>query len=139
MSRFAQRMNQRLGANPEFAAGFDEGIAEFNLAQELDQAREERGMSKTDLALSMGRERAFVSRKLNHPQNMEIETLTLFLHHLGKRADIVIKDARSGTPTLRIVSGRTNRTGAAAGHGVNRAAPTRAHGGGRSSSRTSRG
>ncbi len=106
MSRFDQRLRHRLEASDEFRVGFEEGSAEFGLAQELDRARVEQKLTKAELARRMGRERAFVSRKLSHPQNIELDTLALLLRSLGKRADIVIHDARRGTPTLRVTGRR---------------------------------
>ena len=109
MNRFEQRVRRRVEESPDFAAGLGEGTAEFDLVQQLDRARVERQLSKADLASRMGRERAFVSRKLNHPQNMQLDTLTLFLRSLGKRAEIVISEARTGTPTLRVTSRKSRR------------------------------
>jgi len=52
----------------------------------------------------MGMKRPFVSRKLNHPENMEVSTLVAFLRGLGKRAEIVITDAEGAEPTLQVSS-----------------------------------
>lgn len=103
MSRFEQRVRRRLATDPAYRAGFEEGVAEFNLSAALDEARQQRNLTKAELARSMGREHAFVSRHLNHPQNLKLETLVLFLRSLGMRAEIVIADARPGEPTLRVV------------------------------------
>ena len=111
MSRFEQRVRRRLQSSEEFRDGFQEGAAEFNLAQALDRARVERNLTKAELARRMGRERAFVSRKLTHPENIELETLTLMLRSLGKRADIVIRDARRGDATLSVRAGTAVRKG----------------------------
>lgn len=111
MSRFEQRVRRRLASDPEYRAGFEEGVAEFNLATALDQARQERQLTKADLARRMGVEHAFVSRHLNHPQNLKLATLASFLESLGKRAEIVIRDARPDEPTLRVVPGRGRRRG----------------------------
>jgi hypothetical protein len=54
----------------------------------------------------MGVEHAFVSRHLNHPQNLKLATLASFLESLGKRVEIVISDARPDEPTLQVVPGR---------------------------------
>ncbi len=113
MSRFAQRVRKRLASNAEYRAGFEEGVAEFNLATALDQARQERHLTKAELARQMGVEHAFVSRHLNHPQNLKLATLAYFLESLGKRAEIVIRDARPDEPTLSVVPrvGRKGRGG----------------------------
>ncbi len=112
MNRFEQRVRRRLTTDPDYRAGFEEGVAEFNLAAALDQARQERHLTKAELARRMGVEHAFVSRHLNHPQNLKIATLASFLESLGKRAEIVIRDARPSEPTLRISpKGRGGRAG----------------------------
>lgn len=103
MNRFEQRVRRRLTTSPEYRTGFEEGVAEFNLATALDQARQERNLSKAELARRMGREHAFVSRHLNHPQNLKLATLTVFLESLGKRAEIVITDASPNEPTLQVL------------------------------------
>lgn len=103
MNRFEQRVRRRLATDHEYRAGFEEGVAEFNLATALDQARQERQMTKADLARRMGVEHAFVSRHLNHPQNLKLATLASFLESLGKRVDIVIRDARADEPTIKVV------------------------------------
>ena len=89
-----------------FARASMRGRPNSVLPQELDRARLERNLTKAELARRMGRERAFVSRRLSHPQNIELDTLALLLRSLGKRADIVIRDARRGTPTLRVTGPR---------------------------------
>jgi hypothetical protein len=111
MSRFEQRVRRRLAEGGEYEAGFEEGLAEFNLAQELDRARLERQLTKSELARRVGREQAFVSRQLNHPQNLKLNTLALLLKGLGKRAELVIRDAKPGQPTLRVVRPRRGRGG----------------------------
>ena len=99
-------MQRRLATDREYRAGFEEGVAEFNLATALDQARQERHLTKAELARRMGVEHAFVSRHLNHPQNLKLATLASFLESLGKRADIVIADADPDEPTIRVVPRR---------------------------------
>lgn len=106
MSRFDQRVRRRLATTPDYRAGFEEGVAEFNLAAALDEARQERQLTKAELARRMGVEHAFVSRHLNHPQNLKLATLASFLESLGKRVEIVISDARPDEPTLQVVPGR---------------------------------
>jgi len=105
MSRFEQRLSGNMINSPEFREGFEAGEAEFFLVQALEAARLERGLSKADLADRMGMKRPFVSRKLNHPENMELSTFATFLRGLGKRAEIVIKDAEDAAPTLRVSAG----------------------------------
>jgi predicted transcriptional regulator len=109
MSRFEQRVRRRVAEEGEYAAGFEEGIAEFNLAQELDRARQEGQLTKSELARRVGRQQAFVSRQLNHPQNLKLNTLALLLRGLGKRAELVISDAKPGQPTLQVVRRRRGR------------------------------
>ena len=106
MSRFEQRVRRRLATSPEYRAGFEEGMAEFSLAAALDEARQERQLTKAELARRMGVEHAFVSRHLNHPQNLKLATLASFLEPLGKRVEIVISDARPNEPTLQVVPKR---------------------------------
>ena len=110
MNRFEQRVRRRMATDHAYRAGFEEGVAEFNLATALDEARQERQLTKADLARRMGVEHAFVSRHLNHPQNLKLATLASFLESLGKRADIVIRDARDDEPTLKVVP-RGRRSG----------------------------
>jgi transcriptional regulator with XRE-family HTH domain len=104
MARFEQRLQRNLTSNPEFREGFEEGELEFLLVQALEAARVEQGLSKAELADRMGMKRPFVSRKLNHPENMEVSTLVAFLRGLGKRAEIVITDAEGAEPTLQVSS-----------------------------------
>lgn len=104
MSRFEQRVRRLLGESQEYRLGYEEGPAEFELAQALEEARAHRGITKTELAERMGAKRPFVSRKLNHPENMEIETFARILYGLGMRADIIIHEARARQPTLRVAS-----------------------------------
>lgn len=111
MNRFEQRVRRRLDTSPDYRAGFEEGVAEFNLATALDEVRQERHLTKAELARRMGREHAFVSRHLNHLQNLKLGTLATFLESLGKRAEIVIRDAGPGEPTLRIVARRGRSRG----------------------------
>lgn len=111
MNRFEQRVRGRLASSAVYRVGFEEGVAEFNLATALDQARQEQRLTKAELARRMGVEHAFVSRHLNHPQNLKLATLATFLESLGKRAEIVIRDARPDEPTLQVVPQRARGRG----------------------------
>jgi transcriptional regulator with XRE-family HTH domain len=109
MSRFEQRLRRELRDSDELRRGFEEGVVEFNLAQALERARVRRGITKTELAERMGAKRPFVSRKLSHPENMEIETFARFLRGLGMRAEIVIREARATEPTLYVANKLAHR------------------------------
>lgn len=104
MSRFEEKVRRLLHDNEEYRLGFEDGAFEVALVQALEAARVEHKISKAELADRMGRKRTFVSRKLNHPDNMEVETLGRFLRSLGMRADIVIREARADQPTLRVIT-----------------------------------
>ena len=61
---------------------------ELNRALSEEQSR--RGLSKADLARAMGRDRAFVTRKLAGSSNMTLETLAAIAHALGRRVDVSV-------------------------------------------------
>lgn len=66
------------------------------LASAFAEEQESRGLTKANVAETIGRHKSFVTRKLSAPSNMSIQTLAYLAHAMGRR--IVIKLEKPGTP-----------------------------------------
>ncbi len=62
----------------------------FDAVQKLWRRRQSEGMKQTDLAVKLGRDTAWVSRKLSAPGNWTLRTLGEFAHALDGEAKIEI-------------------------------------------------
>jgi transcriptional regulator with XRE-family HTH domain len=102
MSRFHQRLRERM-QNPDFATGYHEMHSELQLVQALNRLREDAHVSTEELAQSMGRQRAAVSRLFNAAQpNPTLETLTDLLKALGVTAEIHLRPSQEGEAPIKI-------------------------------------
>ena len=62
MSDLQQYIAQRKASDPDFAAGYDTGYADFRIGVLLRQAREEAGLTQDQVAQQLGTQKSAISR-----------------------------------------------------------------------------
>jgi DNA-binding XRE family transcriptional regulator len=88
MSDLQQYVSQRTARDPEFAAGFEEGYADFKLGVLLRQARESAGLTQEDMAQRLRTNRSIVSQIENNAEHARLSMLRQYAEVLGKHLHI---------------------------------------------------
>jgi len=92
-TRHDQRLARRLIEDPEFRAEFEQQrrqIAQIDaIVRQLDELREEAGMSKAELARAIGREPSSVRRLFTANVNPELKTVAAVADVLGAKIEVV--------------------------------------------------
>lgn len=99
-TRHDRRLARRLKEDPEFRAEFDRQrreIAQIDaVVRQLDELREEAGMSKAELARAIGKEPSSIRRFFTADVNPELKTVAAVADVLGARVEVVANgEARS--------------------------------------------
>ncbi len=68
-------IEKRKKKDPRFAKNFEKGYEEFKIGAMLRQAREEAGLSQTEVAKKMHTKRTAISRIENHAEDIKLSTL----------------------------------------------------------------
>lgn len=84
MSDLQTYVERRLVRDPDFAADFHEGYADFKLGVLLRQAREAAGLSQEDIARQIGTEKSTISKIENHTDEVRLSLLRRYAEVLGK-------------------------------------------------------
>jgi DNA-binding XRE family transcriptional regulator len=98
-----RRLARRLREDPEFRAEFERHqreIAQIDaVVQQLDELREEAGMSKAELARAIGKEPSSIRRFFTADVNPELKTVAAVADVLGARVEVVATEASRATRT----------------------------------------
>lgn len=81
-------IKSRKKRDPEFAKGYEEGLADFHVTCLLKAARIKAGLSQEQLAERLHTKRSAISRLERHATDMKISTLEKIADALGKRISI---------------------------------------------------
>jgi ribosome-binding protein aMBF1 (putative translation factor) len=104
-----RRLARRLKEDPEFRAEFERQRREIaqidSIVRQLDELREQAGMSKAELARMIGKEPSSVRRFFTADVNPELKTVAAVADALG--AEVKVVDRR------RARTKQSRRTGAA--------------------------
>ena len=84
MSDLQRYVKDRIVIDAEFAAGYEEGYANFKLGVLLRQAREAAGLTQEDIALRLGTKKSTVSKIENHAEDVRLILLRRYAEALGK-------------------------------------------------------
>ncbi len=76
--------------NPKLAVTFDDGYESFKIGVLLKQAREDAGLSQTELAEMIETKRSAISRLENHAQDVKLSTIEKVARALGKHLEVHI-------------------------------------------------
>jgi ribosome-binding protein aMBF1 (putative translation factor) len=92
-TRHDRRLARRLKEDPEFRAEFERQrrqIAQIDaVVRQLDELREEAGMSKAELARAIGKEPSSIRRFFTADVNPELKTVAAVADVLGARVEVV--------------------------------------------------
>ena len=83
-------INERKGRDKAFAHNFEKGYEDFKIGVALKQAREEAGLSQSELARKIGTQKTAISRMENHAEDIKLSTLEKVALALGRRLRISI-------------------------------------------------
>jgi ribosome-binding protein aMBF1 (putative translation factor) len=88
-----RRLARRLAEDPEFRAEFERQrreVAQIDaVVRQLDELREEAGMSKAELARAIGKEPSSIRRFFTADVNPELNTVAALADVLGARVEVV--------------------------------------------------
>jgi DNA-binding XRE family transcriptional regulator len=114
-SRHDRRVARRLEEDAEFRAEFERQrreIAQIDaVVRQLDELREEAGMSKAELARAIGKEPSSIRRFFTADVNPELKTVAAVADALGARVEVV---ARGATRRRQAGERPSDRAGAVA-------------------------
>jgi len=101
-----RRLARRLKEDPEFRAEFERQRREIaqidSIVRQLNELREQAGMSKAELARAIGREPSSVRRLFTADVNPELKTVAAIADALGAEVKVVeSKRARKKQPHTR--------------------------------------
>lgn len=107
-TRHDRRLARRLEEDAEFRAEFERQrreIAQIDaVVRQLDELREEAGMSKAELARAIGKEPSSIRRLFTADVNPELKTVAAIADVLGAKVEVVANGAsrakRAGTEHL---------------------------------------
>ena len=74
--------------NPDLSVTFDDGYESFKIGVLLKQAREDAGLSQTELAEMIETKRTAISRLENHTQDVKLSTIEKVARALGKHLEV---------------------------------------------------
>lgn len=83
-------INERKSKDKAFAKNYDRGYADFKIGVILKQAREEAGMSQSQLAQKIGTQKTSISRIENHAEDIKLSTLEKVALALGRQLRVSI-------------------------------------------------
>lgn len=84
-------VKEKLLQDPEVAAAYEELAPEYEIANQLIQARLDRGMTQAELAAKIGTRQSNISRIERGQQNMSIGLLSRVAKGLGKKLNVSIR------------------------------------------------
>lgn len=91
-SYYDRRLAKRLAEDPEFRAEYEQQRRQVDqidrVIRQLDEMREQAGMSKADLARAIGKEPSAIRRLFTAAVNPELKTVAAIADALGARVEI---------------------------------------------------
>lgn len=94
-ARHDKRLRRRLQEDAEFRAEFERSRREVSqidaVVRQLDELREEAGMSKAELARAVGKAPSSIRRLFTADVNPELKTVAAIADVLGARVQVVSK------------------------------------------------
>jgi HTH-type transcriptional regulator / antitoxin HipB len=78
-------IEKRKRTDPSFAIGYEEGYRAFQLGAILKLAREQTGMTQSQVAKKLHTNKSAISRIENHAEDIRLSTLHKYAKALGKK------------------------------------------------------
>lgn len=83
-------IDEKKASSPEFAENFEEGYLNFKIGVILRQAREEMGITQSEIAEKLNTTKSVISRMENHADDIRLSTLRKYARALGKKVTLEI-------------------------------------------------
>lgn len=83
-------IEEKKAASPAFAQDFEEGYLNFKIGVILRQAREEMGITQSEVAEKLNTTKSAISRIENHANDIRLSTLRKYAKALGKNIKLEI-------------------------------------------------
>ena len=90
MKTLKMYINERKNRDKGFAHNFESGYEDFKIGVLLKQAREEAGLSQSELARKIGTQKTAISRMENHAEDIKLSTLEKVALALGRQLKVSI-------------------------------------------------
>ncbi len=87
---FKDYIEERKRKDSEFAEGYEEGYRNFKIGILLKIAREESGMTQSQIAKKLKTNKSAISRIENHAEDIRLSTLQKYAKALGKDVSVKI-------------------------------------------------
>lgn len=91
MNDLSRYIESRAARDPEFAAGFESGYADFKIGVLLREARKEAGLTQEALAERLETKKSAISRIENHAGDIRLSTLERYARALGRNLSLELK------------------------------------------------
>ena len=83
-------IDEKKASSLEFAENFEEGYLNFKIGVILRQAREEMGITQSEIAEKLNTTKSVISRMENHADDIRLSTLRKYARALGKKVTLEI-------------------------------------------------
>jgi HTH-type transcriptional regulator / antitoxin HipB len=87
LERYIEKRKKR---SPSFARSFELGYHDFKIGAILKLAREESGLTQTDVARKLNTKKTAISRIENHAEDIKLSTIERFAHAVGKELKLQV-------------------------------------------------
>ena len=84
-------IEEKKASSPVFAENFEEEYLNFKIGVILRQAREEMGITQSEIAGKLSTTKSTISRMENHADDIRLSTLRKYAKALGKSISIEIR------------------------------------------------
>lgn len=84
-------IEEKKAVSPTFAQDFEEGYLNFKIGVILRQAREEMGITQSEVAEKLNTTKSAISRIENHADDIRLSTLRKYAKALGKNIKLEIR------------------------------------------------
>jgi ribosome-binding protein aMBF1 (putative translation factor) len=83
-------IDEKKASSPAFAENFEEGYLNFKIGVILRQAREQMGITQSEIAEKLNTTKSVISRMENHADDIRLSTLRKYAKALGKKVTLEI-------------------------------------------------
>jgi HTH-type transcriptional regulator/antitoxin HipB len=87
LERYIEKRKKR---SPGFTRSFELGYHDFKIGAILKLAREESGLTQTDVARKLNTKKTAISRIENHAEDIKLSTIERFAHAVGKELKLQV-------------------------------------------------
>ena len=85
---FKEYVDKRKKTDAAFANGYEAGYRSFKIGALLKLAREEAGMTQSQIAKKLNTNKSAISRMENHADDIRLSTLEKYAKALGRKVEI---------------------------------------------------